>query len=69
MSLGWIPGEKLSSKREKAFQVAAQEECEAATRDILPLKQEEKDVGRYLGGVSGGCWRRKCPLKEKNHLE
>ena len=58
----------MSFEREKSSRVAALEESVVATRDILPLKQEEKDAGRYLGGVSGGCWRRKCPPKEKNHL-
>jgi len=43
------PGVKLSTKREKSFRVAALEESVVATRDILSLKLEEKDSGRYLG--------------------
>jgi len=34
-SLGWIPGETVSSKREKSSRVAALEESEAVMRDIL----------------------------------
>jgi len=48
-SLGWIPGDKLFSKREKSSWVAALEESGVATRDILSLKLEEKHSGRYLG--------------------
>jgi len=60
--------EKVSSKRGKSCRVASLEESRAATRDIVSLRQRTKDSRRYLGGVSGGCWRRKCPPKEKNHL-
>jgi len=45
-SLGWIPEEEVSSKREKSCRVAALEVSVVATRDILSLKQEEKHSER-----------------------
>jgi len=67
-SLRWIPEEEVSSKRENSFRVAALEEFGVGTSDILSLKQEEKHSGRQLVRALGGCWRRQCPPKEKNHL-
>ena len=65
-SLRLITEHTDSSRREKSTQ--ALEESGVATWYILSLKQEAKEPGRYLGGVSDGSLGRQCPPKEKNHL-
>lgn len=67
-SLGWIPQDRVSTEKEKSSQVDSLEEFEAATQDLLSLKQRLKYSRSCLAGVLGSSQRRELLAKEKNHL-